>query len=338
MSQNSALPSRVRDVLSRTNWSICGGVGTASWLSGRTSPPCLAAAERQPPAPRATRVASERTDRARRVRRDAGMRQRYCGASPAVNRAARIVRGPGTDRRERATACAKRLGRGFSPGVLELLAAARAERVVELDRAAAARALALGLLGVVAVQQRGGEAEERQDRRDEEPQDEGRALEASDDPSGQAEADGDHDVRHGPSELADRPHDPDDREHDHDQGRQAGEDADDDLEQDPRRDDEDDEGDEAGDEARASSFLFHASIVEALQVRVPRLPLRAVVALELEAGEAVAADLGLLVRAAGRTEQDEAGYGGGCYGSHDASGERFGDWTAGRRVEDRLGT
>src|SRR4051794_40375750 len=284
MSQNSALPNRVRDVLSRTNWSICGGVGTASWLSGRTSPPCLAAAERQPPAPRATRVASESTDRTRRVRGEAGMRKRYSGAGPAGNPPAPNGRGPGPEQRESATAWAQRLGRGFSPGVLELLAAARAERVVELDRATAARALALGFLGVVPGQQRSGEAEERQDRRDEEPQDEGRALEASDDPSGQAEADGDHDVRHGASELADGPHDPDDREHDHDQGRQAGEDADDDLEQDPRRDDEDDEGDEAGDEARASSFLFHASIVEALQVRVPRLPLRAVVALELEAG------------------------------------------------------
>src|SRR4051794_22403573 len=52
---------------------------------------------------------------------------------------------------------------------LQFLAAARAQRVVELDDLAAARAGPHGLVGVIAVQQRRDEPDERHDRRDQEP-------------------------------------------------------------------------------------------------------------------------------------------------------------------------
>ena len=54
----------------------------------------------------------------------------------------------------------------------ELVAAAGAERVVELDHLAAARALALGLLGVVAIEQGGRQPDDRDDRADQEPDEE----------------------------------------------------------------------------------------------------------------------------------------------------------------------
>src|SRR5439155_975296 len=99
-------------------------------------------------------------------------------------------------------------------------------------------------------------------------------------------------VRYATSEFAERPDDPDDGEDHDDQGRQAGDEADDDLEQDPRRDDENDEGGEAGEDARAS-FLLHASIVDALEVRVARFTRGTVGPAELQPREPVAADVAL---------------------------------------------
>src|SRR4051795_1058380 len=68
------------------------------------------------------------------------------------------------------------LGLDGDVGELELGAAARAERVVELDHLAAAGAAAARLVAVVAVQDGGQQAGEGQDRRDHEPQEERRAL------------------------------------------------------------------------------------------------------------------------------------------------------------------
>src|SRR3954469_24759422 len=95
-------------------------------------------------------------------------------------------------------------------------------------------------------------------------------------------------IRYATSELAEGPDDAEDREHHHDDGGEPREEPDDDLQQHPRRHDEDDEGDEACDEAR-SCFLFHASIVDALEVREPRFAARAgFAALELEPRQPVA--------------------------------------------------
>src|SRR4051794_155459 len=92
------------------------------------------------------------------------------------------------------------------------------------------------------------------------------------------------------SELAQRPDDRDDRQDRDDHTGQRRDPADDDLQKEDRRQDQDNEGDETGDDAR-TSFLLHASIVDPLEVRVAIFAARPLVGLELEAREAVAADL-----------------------------------------------
>src|SRR5205807_1542506 len=69
-------------------------------------------------------------------------------------------------------------------GELELLAAAHADRVVELDDLAAVRALAPELLVLEAVEDGGEQPQERDQPRDREPQEERTALDLADDPSG----------------------------------------------------------------------------------------------------------------------------------------------------------
>src|SRR5215218_2939958 len=90
-----------------------------------------------------------------------------------------------------------RLGLDRHVWEVELGPAAGADGVVELDDPAAARALTAELVAVVAVQQRGEQAGERHDRRDQEPQHEGRALDLADDPPGQSEGEADDQVGHG---------------------------------------------------------------------------------------------------------------------------------------------
>src|SRR3954447_22205928 len=84
------------------------------------------------------------------------------GSLPAAG-----ARGNGLSRRPRGALGAREL---------ELVAAAGAQRVVELDHLATARARAHRLVGVKAVQQRRGEPDEGHDRRDQKPQKERRAL------------------------------------------------------------------------------------------------------------------------------------------------------------------
>src|SRR4051812_46198991 len=79
-------------------------------------------------------------------------------------------------------------------GVLELRPAARAQRVVHRNDAPAGGAAAMGLVVLVAVQRGGDEAEERDARRDEEPDEERRALELADDPACKAEREGDDQI------------------------------------------------------------------------------------------------------------------------------------------------
>src|SRR5215207_3773317 len=62
-------------------------------------------------------------------------------------------------------------------GVLELTAAARAQRLVDLAALAAVGALPLGLVDLVAVEHRGDQPDHRHDRADHEPQEERAALE-----------------------------------------------------------------------------------------------------------------------------------------------------------------
>src|SRR3954453_2007805 len=79
-------------------------------------------------------------------------------------------------------------------GVLELGAAARAQRVVYRNDAAAGGAAAMRLVVLVSVRGGGDEPEERDARRDQEPDEERRALELADDPARQAEREGDDQV------------------------------------------------------------------------------------------------------------------------------------------------
>src|SRR3954470_12794392 len=69
-----------------------------------------------------------------------------------------------------------RLGRDGHVGEVEVGPAAHAHGVVELDHPAAARALAAELVSVPAVEEGGGQSDDRDDRADEEPEPEARAL------------------------------------------------------------------------------------------------------------------------------------------------------------------
>src|SRR5687767_14694089 len=101
------------------------------------------------------------------------------------------------------TASTARIGRSLPPpggyrfrldgrlGEVEVLPAAHAHLVIELHDLAAAGALAADLVALDAVEDRRGEPEERHQRRDEEPQDERRPLDAADDPAGEAEEEAD---------------------------------------------------------------------------------------------------------------------------------------------------
>src|SRR5215207_3357028 len=88
---------------------------------------------------------------------------------------------------------------------VQLGPAADADRVVQLDDLAAAGALPAQLVALGAVQQRGEEPEHRQDAGDQEPDEEGRALEPADDPAREREREGDHQVGHRPARCAATP-------------------------------------------------------------------------------------------------------------------------------------
>src|SRR5689334_23174651 len=77
--------------------------------------------------------------------------------------------------------------------VLELGPAAGAQRVVHRDDLAAARAAAIVLFVLVAVEDRGQQPDERRDRRDQEPEEERAALDLADDPAGETEEERDDD-------------------------------------------------------------------------------------------------------------------------------------------------
>src|SRR5207302_1775081 len=70
----------------------------------------------------------------------------------------------------------RRLGRDRHVRELELGAAARAHGVVQLDDLSAPRTLAAELLGVPAIEDRGQQAEERDQTRDQEPDEERAAF------------------------------------------------------------------------------------------------------------------------------------------------------------------
>jgi hypothetical protein len=78
------------------------------------------------------------------------------------------------------------LGRDRRLGELELLATNDADRVVQLDDAPASRALTSQLLGVVAVEHRAHQADERDTERHQKPHEKRAALDAAYDPAGQA--------------------------------------------------------------------------------------------------------------------------------------------------------
>src|SRR4029078_4142177 len=80
--------------------------------------------------------------------------------------------------------------------ILELGAAAGAERVVDLHDLAAAGALAPQLVAVGAVEHQRDQPEHRQDRRDQEPQEHRRALDPRDDGAGDAEPQAEQEVYH----------------------------------------------------------------------------------------------------------------------------------------------
>jgi len=84
---------------------------------------------------------------------------------------------------------ARGLGRDREVGELELGSAVHAHGVVELEHAAAARALATQLLVLVAVEHGRDQAEERDRPGDHEPHEERTALDPPDDAPGETEAD-----------------------------------------------------------------------------------------------------------------------------------------------------
>src|SRR5215213_292759 len=134
-----------------------------------------------------------------------------------------------------------RLYRDF--GEVELGAAARADRVVERDDLAAARALAPDLVALGPVEDRGEQSEHRQHAADDEPDEEGRALDLAHDAAREGEGEGEDQVRHC-SEVAQRPdhgdQQPDDHHEAEDHRQEADDRADDDLERDDDGRDQDD--------------------------------------------------------------------------------------------------
>src|SRR3954468_20888577 len=186
MSQNSALPRRAAALASATKRWMSGCAGIGAELSGARPPPFLADAGG---------AATSRSAAAQRSSRR-GTHHWYSRSQACVNAVARIMRVALATTAGSRTRVRELPMRRCRIRELELLAAAGAQRVVQLDGLAAARARPYGLVGVVAVQQRCGEPDERQDRRDQEPQQERRALQASDEASGDAEGQGDQHVRH----------------------------------------------------------------------------------------------------------------------------------------------
>src|SRR5215207_2242282 len=80
---------------------------------------------------------------------------------------------------------------------LQLGAAARAQRVVQLHDPPAAGALAAQLVALAAVEHRGEQPEHRQQAGDQEPEEERRALDPADEPAREREREGEDDVGHG---------------------------------------------------------------------------------------------------------------------------------------------
>src|SRR3954468_6316245 len=138
-------------------------------------------------------------------------------------------------------------------GELELHPAAGAQGVVQLADAPAVGTHAARLLVVDAVEHGGDEADDGHHARDEEPQEEGAALQPADEAAGEGERQRDDDVDHRRRglELTEGPEDGDDRDHDRQDRGDARDEADDELEEQPGDDREDDDGEGApGEPAR----------------------------------------------------------------------------------------
>src|SRR5215208_8188695 len=90
-----------------------------------------------------------------------------------------------------------RFGLDRDVGELELGPAARAQRVVQLHDPAAAGALAAQLVALAAVEDRRQQAEHGEKARDQEPEEERRALDPADEPAREREREGEDDVGHG---------------------------------------------------------------------------------------------------------------------------------------------
>src|SRR3954452_8405119 len=144
-------------------------------------------------------------------------------------------------------------------GEVELGSAAGADGVVHHADVSAGRTAAARLVGVEPVEQRGGQADEREDARDHGPEEERAALQPADETAGQREGERDDEVDHrrARSEHAEGPDHRGEAEDDHDDRRETGDEADDELEQDPSGDGQDHQRQETL-EQRGLPSVFHA--------------------------------------------------------------------------------